>query len=85
MTCLEVIEYLQPKLWYLEDSKGLLLNRDFMQNLSKHHHECSECRYRVWTNAKVELKKCLPGAPCYQNGARHRLETLLTKEVLSIL
>lgn len=54
---IEIIEYFKPSYWFIENPKtGLLINRDFMQDLP--YYDVSYCKYgytyrkhtRIWTN-----------------------------------
>jgi len=63
---LEIIEYLQPKVWMVENPEGgSLKDQDFMKTLP--HYVVSYCKYgfpyrkntRIWTNLKnFEAKRC---------------------------
>ena len=62
---LDIIDYLQPKRWYMENPQtGTLKDQDFMQDLP--YCDATYCMYgypyrkqtRFWTNAPVNLKIC---------------------------
>ena len=63
--CLEIIEFYQPRLWFLENpDTGYLKSRPFMQNLP--YDLVDYCMYgtdyrkrtRIWTNAHWTPKLC---------------------------
>ncbi len=65
--CIEIIDYLQPKWWFIENpGTGLLKTREFMIPLERYRNECTYCRYgtpykkptSIWTNRVVDLKHC---------------------------
>ncbi len=71
MKALEVIAYLQPHAWFIENpSTGLLKTRPFMQGLP--FVDVTYCMYgcmhrkptRVWTNVPLEAEVCSVARPC---------------------
>ena len=78
---LEIIEYFNPPVWYIENPQsGLLKTRPFMENLG--YTDVDYCRYcywgyrkrtRIWTNTDLQGKLCLGVGVCpNMNGKRHR-------------
>jgi len=71
MAAIQIIKQLQPKVWILENPRGLLEKRDFMQEHANLKHTTTYCCYgfpyrkatNIWTNAPVVLKNCLD-CPC---------------------
>ena len=64
---LRIIDYLQPRAWFLENPHALLGTRPFMQKLECFKNTCTYCRYGfpyrketdIWTNVNVgELRHC---------------------------
>ena len=68
---LNIIDFLQPRHWIIENPVGLLRLRPFMQNLDGNRVTTTYCHfgfpYRkatdLWTNIPVELPRC-PLQPC---------------------
>ena len=70
----EVINYLQPRYWFIENPVGYLATRPCMRDLEHLRHLCTYCRYgtryrkatHIWTNAilKEPLKVCTTQDPC---------------------
>ena len=68
---LRIVKQLQPKVWVLENPRGHLEKRDFMQEYVNLKHTTTYCCYgfpyrkatNIWTNAPVLLKSCLD-TPC---------------------
>ena len=70
----EVIDYLKPKYWFIENPVGLLATRRVMADLHEYRHTCTYCRYgmpyqkrtHIWTNAVLRhpLKCCTTATPC---------------------
>ena len=71
---LAAIQYLQPKVWFIENPVGLLKDRPIMWPYCSWMHEVTYCRYgteyrkatNIWTNAALEepLKVCTTINPC---------------------
>ena len=69
---LRIINWVNPTLWSIENPRGLLRERPFMQPLHRYLHPCSYCRsgfpYRkntdIWTNCETELLRCSSATPC---------------------
>jgi len=69
---LEIINYFEPKFWFIENPQtGLLKSRPFMYELP--FTDLDYCRYcnwgyrkrtRIWTNTKLEGKLCLGKGKC---------------------
>ena len=81
ITTLDIIKYLNPKVWYIENPQtGLLKDREFMKGLP--YTDLDYCRYcdigfrkrtRIWTNTKFEGLKCLGQGKCpNMEGSRHK-------------
>ena len=80
----EVIQYLQPRYWFLENPVGHLAARPVMRDIEHLRHTCTYCKYgtqfkkatHIWTNAVLPspLKQCTPQHPCSEVAAfgRHR-------------
>ena len=79
----EVIHYLKPKYWFIENPVGYLTTRPVMQDINHLRYLCTYCRYgteyqkatHIWTNAVLQapLLQCTPRTPCavrHQHG-RH--------------
>jgi hypothetical protein len=80
LRALEIIEYLKPKYWYIENPQtGLLKTRPFMLNLP--YTDVDYCRYcdwgykkrtRIWTNSGYQGRSCLGSGLCASMlGKRH--------------
>jgi hypothetical protein len=70
---LEIMRWVQPDVWFLENPVGLLRRRPVMAPLESCLHICSYCRYGksfrkhtcIWTNVDdVALMKCSTKTPC---------------------
>ena len=62
LRALEIIEYLQPKHWFMENpQKGMLKSRPFMQNLA--YVDVDYCRFAQWGYQKPTR---IWGSPCIQ-------------------
>lgn len=69
---LKIIKYLKPKYWFIENPRGLLQHRPFMQPLQKYRNECTYCKYgkpfmkptHIWTNTHPQLAQCTHATPC---------------------
>ena len=71
--CLDLIDELKPKFWFIENPRGGLRSMTFMQGLPR--YTVSYCQYGdvrqkptdIWTNhADPKFKPlCKPGAPCH--------------------
>lgn len=81
---LEIIDYFQPSLWFIENPQtGLLKNQEFMHNIP--FYDVDYCQYgkqykkrtRIWTNKPVFPARLCPGKlVCPQiQGGRHVLNT----------
>ena len=76
---LEIIDYFQPKFWYIENpDAGTLKDQPFMRDLP--YHRVSYCMYgfdyrkttRIWTNnAAFQPKICVKGSCGKRIGRRH--------------
>lgn len=72
--CLVIIEYFQPREWFLENpgGAGLLHRRPFMKKLNKFKNECCYCKYGhpfrkrtdIWSNKTLNLEMCYTSTPC---------------------
>ena len=68
----EIIQYFQPTAWVVENPRGLLRQRTFMQQYSQYLQPCSYCHYgtayrkntNIWTNLSVQLHSCSARNPC---------------------
>ena len=67
----EIIEYLKPKYYYIENPEGLLRHQKIMKNMNR--ETVSYCKYGYkyrkntdkWTNRKdLKLKRCIKGEYC---------------------
>ncbi len=80
---LEIIEYFNPPVWYIENPQsGLLKTRPFMENLG--YTDVDYCRYcywgyrkrtRIWTNTDLQGKLCLGVGVCPNMKGRRHLKT----------
>ncbi len=80
---LEIIEYFNPPVWYIENPQsGLLKTRPFMENLG--YTDVDYCRYcywgyrkrtRIWTNTDLQGKLCLGAGVCPNMKGRRHLKT----------
>ena len=75
---LEILAYLQPRYWTIENPDGLLKTRWFMQPLEQWLHKISYCKYSdhttqfkykkptcIWTNLNwVPRPMCCKASPC---------------------
>lgn len=69
----DIIQYLKPKAWFIENPTGLLRHRPFMQHMEPHLHTCTYCHYGfpyrkstdIWSNVHMHLRKCHIHDPCY--------------------
>lgn len=76
---LDIIDYFQPKFWYIENpDTGTLRHQEFMRDLP--YHRVSYCMYgfdykkntRIWTNnAAFQPKLCTKGSCGKRIGRRH--------------
>lgn len=72
LSCLEIIKYLEPRVWIIENSDGNLKRRAFMEGWNDYITTCSYCCYgfpyrkhtNIWSNLSLELKKCSKDSPC---------------------
>lgn len=72
--CLSIIDYLQPRKWFLENpgGAGLLHKRPFMKKLNKFKNGCCYCKYGhpfrkrtdIWSNQTLILEMCYASTPC---------------------
>ena len=79
---LEILSFVNPDYWTLENPVGLLRTRSFMKSWSGCMHTCSYCKYgtsyrkntNIWTNATCSLRKCCKASPCrfLKNGVHIR-------------
>jgi hypothetical protein len=69
---MEIIEYLRPARWYVENpATGHLKRKPFMRRWLAYRQSTSYCKYgfkyrkqtNIWTNAPVQLASCLE-SPC---------------------
>ena len=76
---LEIIDYLKPKFFYIENPRGLLRKMDFMQKVSI-RNTVTYCQYGdkrmkptdIWTN-NINWKPrpmCKNGMPCHESAPR---------------
>lgn len=83
--CFEIIEYFQPKRWYVENPGGgaLMDKRPYMQKYEPFKNPCCYCRYgkpykkptNIWSNVpNLRLKVCNSETPCayYKQHGNHR-------------
>jgi hypothetical protein len=72
-TALSIIDYLRPKYWFIENPRGHLRLRPFMQPLEPYMHTCTYCMYgtpfrkptNIWTNVGgLSLCMCTRRTPC---------------------
>lgn len=69
---LQIIKYLKPKFWFIENPLGMLYKRNFMKNFENSLNVCSYCKYglayrkptHIWSNASLHLKHCTKDTPC---------------------
>jgi hypothetical protein len=73
--CFEIIEYFQPKQWFVENpgGGGLMDKRPFMRRYEPFKNPCCYCRYgkpykkptNIWSNKpNLNLKVCNSQTPC---------------------
>ena len=75
---LKVLDTAKPAVWFIENPRGYLQHRDFMQPLSALKNECSYCMYGtdyrkvtdIWSNVKCNLRCCSAATPC-ANAAKY--------------
>lgn len=75
---LEIIEHYNPKLYFIENPRGVMRKMDFMQDLPR--HTVTYCQYGdnrmkptdIWTNSKTWKPKpmCKNGDPCHVSAPR---------------
>jgi site-specific DNA-cytosine methylase len=80
---LEIIDYFEPRCWYIENPQsGLLKTRPFMFNL--HYTDVDYCRYsnwgyrkrtRIWNNVTLQGKLCLGVGKCLSMSGRSHDKT----------
>lgn len=85
--CLEIIRWLKPKWFFMENpATGLLHRRPFMQPWHRFKQKCSYCRYgtpyrkytHIWTNrTDVRVHACSKKEPCEHRALRRRHPSLL--------
>ena len=83
LRALEIIEYLKPKYWYIENPQtGLLKTRPFMLNLP--YTDVDYCRYCdwgykkrtiIWTNSGYQGRRCLGTGLCASMVGKRHLRT----------
>ena len=69
---LNVIRYVEPDIFFMENPVGLLKEQPFMRKLAKNINTCSYCRFgklyrkntNIWSNAPLNLKVCNAETPC---------------------
>jgi len=70
---LQIINYLAPTFFFIENPFGLLRQRTFMKPYNEFLNECSYCMYGtmyrkqtdIWSNAKLNLKCCRGNTICH--------------------
>ena len=68
----EIIKYFEPSAWVVENPRGYLRGRSFMQQYAEYLQPCSYCHYGtvyrkntdIWTNLPVQLQSCSVHNPC---------------------
>lgn len=75
---INIIKYLKPKYFVIENPVGLLRHQSYMKPLEKYRNTVSYCKYGyiykkdtdLWTNIKFKPKICRNGSRCkhYMNG-----------------
>jgi len=69
---IDLIEQTKPKIWFLENPRGMMRNVEFMKKYRR--TTVTYCQYGdtrmkptdIWTNCDIELKPpCKNGAPCH--------------------
>ena len=70
----EVMEYLKPRYWFIENPVGYLVTRPLMRDINHLRHLCTYCKYgtpyrkatHLWTNAILTkpLQQCTMQTPC---------------------
>ena len=93
---LEIISYVKPTFWTLENPVGMLKTRPFMQRLEAFKQATTYCMFgrpyrkntNIWTNVPVTLPACKKGSYCFfrQTRRKHPLQAALqpTEELYSI-
>lgn len=81
----EIITYLAPKYWFIENPVGHLAKRPLMRDIDHLRHVCTYCRYgtpyqkatHIWTNAILQqpLLQCTSQTPCaeFAKYGKHRI------------
>lgn len=81
---LQIIKWVRPKYWFIENPRGMLRKMPFMEDFLKEmggvRHTVSYCQYGdtrqkptdIWTNCKEWTPKpiCKPGASCHEAAPR---------------
>lgn len=82
--CFKIIEYYQPKRWFVENpgGGGLMDKRPFMRAYERYKHPCTYCMYgkwykkptNIWSNVPLNLRQCTHTTPClyFKMHGRHR-------------
>lgn len=80
---IEIIEYLQPDRWFMENPRAFMRLRPFMKPMEKYRHTVNYCKYSsrgdyykypkptdIWTNYSFEPRVCCKGDRCkhFKNG-----------------
>jgi hypothetical protein len=73
LKALEIMRWVNPTFWFLENPVGMLMHRPIMADLQQYLHICSYCRYGtmfrkntcIWHNLKdIVLHRCCKATPC---------------------
>jgi site-specific DNA-cytosine methylase len=75
---IELIQQLDPILYFIENPRGMLRKQDFMQSLKRdtvtycQYGHCSQKPTDIWNNCKQWKPKpcCKPGASCHEKASR---------------
>lgn len=95
---LYLIEALAPKVWFIENPRGMLRKMPFMQHLNDQLHTVTYCQYGdtrmkptdIWTNHPDPQFKpiCKNGMPCHQaapRGSRTGTQGLANARLRSVI
>jgi hypothetical protein len=77
LRAIEIIEYLKPERWFMENPRAFMRLRPFMKPLEQYRHTVNYCKYSsrgdsykyskptdIWTNHPFEPRVCKKGDRC---------------------
>lgn len=70
--CLEIIDYFEPRWFFIENPDAMMKTRPFMQRMERYRHTCTYCQYgtpykkptNIWTNREGLFLKHCSATPC---------------------